>query len=69
MAARETSQIHAVRLELQQVLVAVNAAEYLANPIDYPFANLLSVRVIPSLLAMDNVAARRFERVLQSCHY
>jgi len=44
MAAGETAQIHAVRLELQQMLVAVNAAEYLANPIDYPFANLLSVR-------------------------
>ena len=32
MATREASQKHAVVLELQQVLVAVKAAEYLSNP-------------------------------------
>jgi hypothetical protein len=44
MAAGKASQEHAVRLKLQQVLVTVNAAEDFADPIQYPFANLLSVR-------------------------
>jgi hypothetical protein len=41
MAAAETSQIHAILLELHEVLVAVNAADYLSYPVQNPFANLL----------------------------
>jgi hypothetical protein len=43
MATREASQEHAVLLELQQILMAVKAAEYLSNSAQHPFANPLSL--------------------------
>jgi hypothetical protein len=43
MATREASQEHAVPLELQQVLVALQAAEHLSNSVQRLFGNPMNV--------------------------
>jgi hypothetical protein len=43
MATREASQEHAVPLELQQALVALQAAKHLSNSVQYLFGNPMNV--------------------------
>jgi hypothetical protein len=44
MAARKTSQEHPALLELQQVVVAVKAAECLPNSVQHPSAKPSSLK-------------------------